>query len=206
MKERSSRINTGNPQRFFHLEGVPNAMAKKNILQFVLLGLLNQHELAGYDIKKLFDCEIGDFWHSKHSQIYPELRRLEEAQLITARTEIIGQKLEKKFYSITEAGRAILGHWLEEPLEALQPTRDEFTLKLYLINDKHHPHVRTMFEEEIALHEKKYAYLKDRRNTLFASKERQEHEYGHYLILEHAVMREKSHLDWLKAEYVALSE
>ena len=29
-------------------------MAKKNVLKYVLLGLLNQRELAGYDIKKLW--------------------------------------------------------------------------------------------------------------------------------------------------------
>lgn len=166
-------------------------MAKKNVLKYVLLGLLNQRELAGYDIKKLFDCEIGDFWHSKHSQIYPELKRLEEEGYITSHTKIVGQKLEKRFYAITESGHTLLHHWLAVPLEPLQPTRDEFTLKLYLINDKHHPHLRQMFEQEILLHEAKFNYLRERRNLLFASSEKQKREFGHYLILSHAVMRKK---------------
>ena len=51
-------------------------MAQKNILKYIILGLLAQQELAGYDIKKLFEGELGDFWYSNHSQIYPELQRM----------------------------------------------------------------------------------------------------------------------------------
>ena len=42
-------------------------MAQKNILKYILLGLLSHQQLAGYDIKKLFEGELGDFWYSNHS-------------------------------------------------------------------------------------------------------------------------------------------
>ena len=34
-------------------------MAQKNKLQFIILGLLNQQPLTGYDLTKAFDDEIG---------------------------------------------------------------------------------------------------------------------------------------------------
>ena len=45
-------------------------MAQKNVLKYIILGMLAHRELAGYDIKKLFEEELGDFWYSNHSQIY----------------------------------------------------------------------------------------------------------------------------------------
>ncbi len=176
-------------------------MAKKNVLQFILLGLLNQRELAGYDIKKLFDCEIGDFWHSKHSQIYPELKRLEEEQLITVHTTIVGTRLEKKIYRITPAGQSRLKEWLAEPLEPIQPTRDEFTMKLYLITDPHDPQLPALFAEEIARHQEKQEYLQARAATLAACPPEAAPGYGHQRILAHAILRETLQLRWLKKEY-----
>ena len=131
-------------------------MAQRNILKYILLGLLSHQELAGYDIKKLFEGELGDFWYSNHSQIYPELRRMESDGLISASTKTVGTKLEKTYYQITAAGTAVLDEWMHEPLSALVPSRDEFTMKLYLINDAHDPLIPRLFQEEIARHQEKY--------------------------------------------------
>lgn len=80
-------------------------MAQKNILKYIILGLLNHKELAGYDLKKLFEGEVGDFWSSNHSQIYPELRRMEEKGLITSHSETVGTKLEKNTTTSPRPGR-----------------------------------------------------------------------------------------------------
>lgn len=55
-------------------------MTKENILQYILLGLLAKQDLTGYDIKKLFEQEVGDFWFARHSQVYPELRKMEKTE------------------------------------------------------------------------------------------------------------------------------
>ena len=137
-------------------------MAQKNILKYIILGLLNHKELAGYDLKKLFEGEVGDFWSSNHSQIYPELRRMEEKGLITSHSETVGTKLGKKYYRITPAGQEILSAWMHEPLSSLVPSRDEFTMKLYLVDDPRDPLLAQLFREEIARHQKKYDYLRSR--------------------------------------------
>lgn len=180
-------------------------MAQKNVLRYIILGLLAQQDLAGYDIKKLFEGELGDFWYSNHSQIYPELRKMEDDGLIECHTVRVGKKLEKKLYTLTAAGEETMSDWMHEPLSPLVPTRDEFTMKLYLLNDQNSPLVRKLFREEIARHEEKYLYLKSRWQQLFANKAAQAHHYGHACILKHAVEREHQRLQWLKEEYANLS-
>ena len=176
-------------------------MAQKNVLKYILLGLLAHEEFAGYDIKKLFEGELRDFWYSNHSQIYPELRRMEEDALVTSDTKMVGAKLEKKFYRITERGRDALRAWMAEPLGAVPPSRDEFTLKLYLISDADDPLIPTLFREEIARREKNLRYLKNRRNEVFPTAESHTHHYGHALIFSQAIHREQQRLSWLRAEY-----
>ena len=175
-------------------------MAQKNVLKYIILGLLNREELAGYDIKKLFEEELGDFWYSNHSQIYPELRRMEEDGLISSRTELVGKKLEKKFYQITKDGQKLLSAWMEEPLSPPVPTRDEFTMKLYLIDSADNPLVSRLFQEEIARHEEKYQYLQARWQLLFADEKEQQKHFGHRCILQQAILREKQRLEWLHQE------
>lgn len=174
-------------------------MAKKNILKYILLGLIAQRDRTGYEIKNLFASEIGDFWSSNHSQIYPELLRMERTGLVASYVETVGTKLERKFYSITAQGDAALASWMEEPLGDLAPSRDEFTMKLYFVSDAKDPLARQLFEEDMVRHKIKLRYLKERLQTIM-SEGRASH-YGHLLILRCAIRRERERLAWLKEEY-----
>lgn len=51
---------------------------------------------TGYDLKRVFEDDIGEFWQAQHSQIYPELKRLEQADRITHVELIAGTKLKKR--------------------------------------------------------------------------------------------------------------
>ena len=53
-------------------------MARKNTLRYILLGLLSKKKMTGYELNQSFKNEIGEFWQAKHSQIYPELAKMEE--------------------------------------------------------------------------------------------------------------------------------
>ena len=77
-------------------------MAQKNLLPLILLGLLKDHSKTGYELKKDFDTEIGEFWSVKHSQIYLELKRLTELEEISSTTGFFGSKVEKTYYEITK--------------------------------------------------------------------------------------------------------
>ena len=179
-------------------------MAQKNTLRYVILGLLSKEAMAGYDIKKAFEGEIGDFWYSNHSQIYPELNRMEQEGLISGHEEIVGSKLTKKKYNITDAGKNLFSEWLRESLNSLPPTRDEFAMKVYFMDSADNPLLADLFDEEILRHEEKLAYLESRWQALFGEEEAQHYHFGHALILERAICREKDHLTWLRGAYKRL--
>ncbi len=102
-------------------------MAQRNKLKFIILGLLSENELTGYDITKAFDSDIGEFWSANHSQIYPLLKRLEDNQLITHRLTITGEKLEKnRIQSLIKEPMNCINGLVNPPLHCQQPKTNLF--------------------------------------------------------------------------------
>jgi DNA-binding PadR family transcriptional regulator len=99
---------------------------------YALLGLLARQSRSGYELAKELKVPVSFFWYAPHSQIYPELARLEAAGLVTHRKVEQQTRPSKKVYSITEAGRARLHEWVTSPVEAAPP-RDELVLKAYFL-------------------------------------------------------------------------
>lgn len=84
--------------------------------------------MSGYDLVRLFDSSTGWVWAAPQSQIYPTLRRMERAGLITGDDEPRGPRLTRTVYSLTDAGHAELLTWLATPHEP-SPPRDQFLLQ-----------------------------------------------------------------------------
>lgn len=103
---------------------------KITTLGYALLGLLARTDQTGYDLSQGLKDPVSFFWHAQHSQIYPELAKLESLGLV--RYELITQteRPDKKVYSLTMAGKKRLEMWLTAPLE-VPKVRDELVLKAY---------------------------------------------------------------------------
>ena len=56
-------------------------------LKYAILGLLNRKNMTGYDLSKEFETTLFEFWNAKHSQIYPELKKLTEEGCVAYRQE-----------------------------------------------------------------------------------------------------------------------
>lgn len=97
-------------------------------LRHAILGLLARKPSTGYELAQMFDLSLRTAWHARHSQIYPELGKLESAGLaeVTAR----GPR-GSKTYSLTGAGHAELRRWLVEE-EPDRSQRSESTVRLFL--------------------------------------------------------------------------
>lgn len=80
---------------------------------WALLGLLSfDREMSGYDLRKWADNSIALFyWSPAPSQIYAELRRLEQLGLVTSRPEP-GDNRKKRLFAITPEGTVALTAWL----------------------------------------------------------------------------------------------
>jgi len=101
----------------------------ENKTHIVILGLLNEQPLSGYDIKKLIDLRFRFFWNESYGQIYPQLKKLEKSGLIkTVDKEESGRS--KQRYTITSEGREVLQQWLRISPEK-ESVRIELLLKMY---------------------------------------------------------------------------
>ena len=61
--------------------------------------------MTGYDLMKQFESTLCEFWSAKHSQIYPELKKLTEEGSVAYTTEPSDNGAEKKKLSY-HGGRA----------------------------------------------------------------------------------------------------
>ncbi|MDO5349810.1 MAG: PadR family transcriptional regulator [Lachnospiraceae bacterium] len=166
-------------------------------LKYAILGLLMERPMAGYDIMKAFSEKLNEFWYAKHSQIYPELKRLEEEGLVSCQVRLTGEVMEKKFYTITPAGIADFRQWLdcETPLE---PTpKDVFRLKTFFSQFLSRESQIGLTQSQIRLHEERLSHLLEEFGKFPSVPAPNDSRLGDYMILEHGVMREQMTIQWL---------
>lgn len=107
-------------------------MTSMSALGNALLGLLSRQSATGYDLAKLLKNPVSHFWTARHSQIYPELARLESDGLVK-HTVIDGAgPRPTKRYAVTPAGRAAVRQWLLDTSNPVDPK--EILLRVYLVN------------------------------------------------------------------------
>jgi DNA-binding PadR family transcriptional regulator len=101
-------------------------------LQYAILGLLSYRSMTGYDLKKMFDDSINNFWAASLSQIYRELGTLENKGYLTSEIEKQNDRPDKRIYDITGEGKAAFREWITNfPEKLSKEKRDEFTLRLF---------------------------------------------------------------------------
>jgi DNA-binding PadR family transcriptional regulator len=100
-------------------------------LEYILLGLLRE-PASGYDLKKIFDTQVGHFWAAELSQIYPTLKRLEKQHWLRSHHAAAKRGPRRIVYETTAAGNRVLRAWLESGPE-VSDERQVFVAKLYLL-------------------------------------------------------------------------
>ncbi len=98
-------------------------------LRHAILVLLQDQEASGYDLAREFANSIGLVWNATHQQIYLELGKLSEQDMVHYRHVPQEGKPDKKLYSLTEAGRTELVRWLKKPAGPAR-IRDAFMVKV----------------------------------------------------------------------------
>lgn len=82
---------------------------KKGALEFIVLGILDGQERYGYEIIGQLNAYKNILGEAKEGTLYPVLYRLSAEGLVAFRqAEKTGRGSPKKYYSLTEAGRAAL--------------------------------------------------------------------------------------------------
>jgi DNA-binding PadR family transcriptional regulator len=129
-------------------------------LGYAILGLLSREELSGYDLTGRMKGRVGYFWSARHSQIYPELARLEEGGYVTHSVVEQQERPDKKVYRITTEGLAALKEWVVQPPEP-KPSRDELVLKAYSIWLADPEEAARLFRGEESRHEDQLAHYEE---------------------------------------------
>ncbi len=82
------------------------------MLKHGILGLLNYHQMTGYEIMIVFRDSLRFFWSAQTSQIYRELQTLETKGWVD-KTPVPQQgRPDKNIYTITPEGYGELLRWL----------------------------------------------------------------------------------------------
>jgi PadR family transcriptional regulator AphA len=92
--------------------------------------MLSIKPMSGYDVKKLIETSISNFWTESYGQIYPILKALVAEKLVTRKTEKQSGKPDRHVYALAAAGRRVLREWLTRPAVSKAP-RNELLLKLF---------------------------------------------------------------------------
>lgn len=101
-------------------------------LRLSLLGLLYNHSMTGYDLKKMADMTIARFREAQTSQVYRELNYMEDLGWLTSVIEIQTDKPNKRIYSITASGKQAFMDWLlEKPLDEEKLNVTVFVMKTF---------------------------------------------------------------------------
>ena len=102
---------------------------KIGVLGHLLIGLLTFGDQTGYELTRAFDASLANVWAASHSQIYPELAKLEAAGLI--RKTAAGPRGSQS-YTATEDGRRAVVDWLAETQPGDSPRSERLARVFFL--------------------------------------------------------------------------
>jgi len=92
---------------------------KRGTLEMVILKLLKERQMYGYELIAALDERGGPQFQIKEGTVYPVLYREEDAGYIEARWETTDRGVPRKYYRLTESGT--------EQLAVLMKEWDEFS-------------------------------------------------------------------------------
>ena len=176
-------------------------------LRHALLGLTANRELSGYDIKRIFDRTIHVVWNASDSQVYRELRSLEEDGLLSCRVIHQEHKPDRRVYRATVEGKEALQDWLESPARQSW-VKDEFRLRLFFIGSAGEDVQRSNLESRKELLEDQMSLWESRRDE-YANLGQSQHPellWWQVRLLEHTLDLIRVEHRWIEQLLQTLSE
>ena len=76
-----------------------------------LLGFLHEAPMSGWELAQKVEATIGNFWNVTRSQIYRELRALDEAGFVEAGDRGARDRVR---YRVTAAGKGAFAEWIAQ--------------------------------------------------------------------------------------------
>ncbi|MEV7793471.1 PadR family transcriptional regulator [Streptomyces sp. NPDC087512] len=170
-------------------------------LKYAVLAALLEGEASGYELSKVFDVSLANFWPATPQQLYRELDRLAGDGLIEARTVPQERRPTKRVFSLTQAGREQLSAFAAEPTRRPAALRDEFLIKMQAMDGVGPEEVRALVEERRSWALGKLARYERVREGLLDGRTEEEYLHGAdrvgpYLTLAAGITYEQENVRW----------
>ncbi|HEY2205902.1 MAG TPA: PadR family transcriptional regulator [Pseudonocardia sp.] len=169
-------------------------------LRHAVLAALLDRELSGYQLTKLFDVGVADFWYAVPQQLYTELTRSERDGLISGREVIQHGRPNKRMYRITDPGLDELAAFAERPSKP-QFLRDDLLVKVYAAEAADSAAVLAQLAERVEQARAKIALLDQVLARIRGDQDEQRFlatapRVGPYLTCHRGRLFEQEHLTW----------
>jgi PadR family transcriptional regulator, regulatory protein AphA len=168
-------------------------------LAHTILGLLQQQEMTGYDLKiNCFDHCVAHLWPADQAQIYRTLDKLVEKGWLTCTVEIQYDRPNRKLYRITEAGKAEFLLWLQcsHPLPTV---RDTLLVQLHFAAQVSDQVLLQLLEQQLSAHLDKLAECQAIAQPAPDDSSATREQMMQRLVVDLVTRREQSYIDGLKA-------
>lgn len=96
---------------------------KRGVTELVLLGLLAQRDMYGYEMSQELQTRSGGKFILQESSMYPTLYRLEDKGYITVTKQQVGRRRTRMYYHLEPAGRDYLQSSVTEYLSMQEGIR-----------------------------------------------------------------------------------
>jgi len=170
-------------------------------LQHAILGFLSSKPMSGYDLKKIFDQSVRHFWPANQSQIYRELSRLTENGLVQQEVIQREDRLDKKLYHITAAGRDELHQWISTPLPP-QDYRDPALIQVHFGSRMNDEELIALLKHELTGLEEarnQFAAMYEMYQRLLAQQQGRSDLFFSILTLEYGILTNQATLKWVRS-------
>jgi DNA-binding PadR family transcriptional regulator len=102
-------------------------------LRHAVLAAMLDGGFSGYQLAKIFDVGVSNFWYASPQQLYTELAKLERAGMIAGEQVIQLDRPNKRIFTVTEAGRDELAAFAATASKPLS-MRDDLAVKVQAID------------------------------------------------------------------------
>ncbi|MGB5911136.1 MAG: PadR family transcriptional regulator [Promethearchaeia archaeon] len=158
--------------------------------KILLLGLLSQHEMHGYQLNEMIDTHIGTSLRLTKPTGYRVLQQMADDGWIKFREIQEGKRPSKRIYSITSLGQQQFHKLLRKSLSQYEPVENRNLISLIFLD-------ALPLNEVILLLKKRSSSLE--KLILDTHKESEQHEHGHFgFLLENRTRHITTELEWLK--------
>ncbi len=180
-------------------------------LKYAVLAALMEGEASGYELSKVFDVSLANFWASTPQQLYRELERLARDGLIEARVVRQERRPDKRMFTLTESGREDLRTFAATPPRRPAALRDELLIKIQAMDGADPEATRALIEEREAWARGKLARYQRVRDRLLAGRSEEEYlreadRVGPYLTLLGGIAFEEENLRWCERVLTVLEQ